>query len=44
MKLAANLIRTKENLDVAHYNTTLSQLLSLIPKNVFAQAEREHPT
>jgi hypothetical protein len=29
---------------VAHNNTILSQLLSLIPRHVFTQAEREHPT
>ncbi|MBI9080480.1 MAG: DUF4372 domain-containing protein [Pseudodesulfovibrio sp.] len=29
---------------MVHYNTILSQLLSLIPRHVFTQAEREHPT
>ena len=44
MELAANPIIIKENLDVVHHNTILSQLLSLIPRHVFTQAEREHPT
>ncbi len=29
---------------MAHNNTILSQLLSLIPRHVFTQAERKHPT
>ena len=35
---------TKENLDVSHSSTILSRLLSLIPRHVFTQAEREYPT
>jgi len=44
MKLIAKQYITQENLDVAHNNTILSQLLSLIPRHVFAQIERQHPT
>jgi hypothetical protein len=44
MKLAAKPIITQENLDVAYSNTILSQLLSLIPRHVFTQAERAYPT
>ena len=35
---------TKENLDVAHTNTILSQLLHLIPRHVFETLERKHST
>jgi hypothetical protein len=35
---------TKENLDVAHSNTILSQLLQLIPRHVFAACGRKHIT
>ena len=44
MKLVSKQCITKENLDVAHSNTILSQLLSLIPRHVFTQAERDYPT
>ena len=44
MELVSKQYITKENLDVSHNNTILSQLLSLIPRHVFTQTEREHPT
>ncbi|TVM13133.1 hypothetical protein DPQ33_16790, partial [Oceanidesulfovibrio indonesiensis] len=42
MELVSKQLTQKENLDVAHHNTILSQLLSLIPRHDFERLERKH--
>jgi hypothetical protein len=44
MELVSKQLTQKENLDVAHHNTILSQLLQLIPRHVFDDLERKHAT
>jgi hypothetical protein len=44
MKIVPNQLTQKENLDVAHHSTILSQQLSLLPRHVFDNLERKHAT